>query len=79
MDGICVRQLRDRWACRHPIDVLADLRHVVPMLHSGRGALGQPIVAGTLQKILSAWARFELRERGTYWQAMSGATEPRPT
>jgi hypothetical protein len=61
------------WACCDPSDVLAYLRHVVPMLHSGRGAPGQPIVASTLRKIVSALGRcFELRERGTFWHPREG-------
>jgi integrase len=61
------------WARCDPSDVLAYLRHVVPMLHSGRGAPGQPIVASTLRKIVSALSRcFELRERGATWDSKLG-------
>jgi hypothetical protein len=65
------------WACCNPADVLAYLPDVVPMLHSGRGAPGQPIMPSTLEKIVSALARcFELRERGSTWHARFGAILP---
>jgi hypothetical protein len=66
------------WACCNPADVLAYLRDVVPMLHSGRGAPGQPIVPSTMDKIVSALARcFELRERGSTWHARFGGNPVR--